>query len=412
MEQPRIAISGGYGNGNSGDEALLICMLEELRQRFPNAYFTVFSDDTEVSKRYCPDTRFVYSGRFGLFEPGKSGIAALAWIWEMFTTLFWSNLLITGGGTILQDATHPLFVPFWFFKVVIAQLLFTPTMFYGIGVGPLRRVSSSVLMNIVGRSMDRITLRGPLSKRWSRKFKIPSKRLEITADPAVMLPAASKKRVDEILSGENVRLQNDRPVIGFCIREWYKLHTNSITDKNWTSDGRRQYKNLISSLVDLACHIISFERADILFVPMSLKVPNDDNRAAKLVIDRLPERYRNHCHLIGKEYLPQEMKGLLGLCQRVVSMRFHPLIYATTQKIPVLGIAYGLKTYDYLEALELEKYAIAVDDISSNALIGMYESTVSAENTIVQAIEKRLPKLYKGAQRNVQVVAEILARKA
>ena len=369
MSQPRIAISGGYGNGNSGDEALLICMLQELRQRFPQAHFTVFSDDVEVSKRYCPHTEFVYSGRFGIFEPGKSGLAALVWIWQMFTTLFWSNLLITGGGTILQDATHPLFVPFWFFKVIIAQLFFTPTMFYGIGVGPLSRKSSSLLMNIVGRSMNRITLRGPLSSRWSKKFDIPLERLEITADPAVMLPAASKERVREILAKEQVSLPKSRPVVAFCIREWYKFHGKSIKDKSWSSDGRQQYDKLILSLVDLACHIITFEKADILFIPMSLKEPNDDRRAAQLVLDKLPKEHLGHCHSLQREYLPQEIKGLLGLCNRVVAMRFHPLIYATTQKIPVMGIAYGLKTYDYLEALDLENYVIAVDDVSSQALI-------------------------------------------
>ena len=409
---PRIAISGGYGNGNSGDEALLICMLEELRQRFPRAHFTVFSDDVEVSQRYCPDVEFVYSGRFGLFEPGKSGLASLAWIWQMFTTLFWANLLITGGGTILQDATHPFFVPFWFFKVVIAQLFFTPTMFYGIGVGPLNRKSSSLLMNIVGRSMDRITLRGPLSDRWSKKFDIPMERLEITADPAVMLPAASKARVDQILRQESVTFRKGKPVVAFCIREWYKFHGKSLQEKAFTGRGREQYENLINSLVDLACHVLTFEGADLLFVPMSIKEPNDDRRAAQLVIERLPAKLQERCHSLQKEYFPQEIKGLLGRCKRVVAMRFHPLIYATTQKIPVMGIAYGLKTYDYLEALELQDYAIAVDDVSSQGLVALYQKLVNEDLKVKSTISRWLPRLYKGARRNVQAVAEILAGKA
>lgn len=407
-----ILISGGYGNGNSGDEALIICMKNELRKRFPNAQIVVFSDNVEVSKRFVPDVKFVYSGRFGIKDKSRKGLAAYVWIFQMLRLLFRADIFITGGGTILQDKTHPFFVPFWFFKIILAQLFLTPTMFYGIGAGPLERRSSRFLMNVFGRRMNYITVRGPLSERWVRKFKVPPERIEVTADPAVSLRSAEKKRACEILEKEGVRLDVGRTTVCFCIREWYKFHAKSIAIKDWSDENRKKYESMIQSITAFTKHLIETHDAQILFLPMSIFKPNDDREAAALVKEQLESANipTDSLYLISGDYSPEEQKSIIGQCDTLVSMRFHPLIYATTQGIPVIGIAYGLKTFDFLEYIRLERFGMAVDDHSASRLIGLFSSLKRDNELLRSFIAHKAEELRHKSQRNTDIVDNILKR--
>ena len=405
-----ILISGGYGNGNSGDEALIICMKNELMERFPNAQIVVFSDNVEVSKRFVPDVKFVYSGRFGIKDKSRKGLAAYFWILHMLHLLFRADIFITGGGTVLQDKTHPFFVPFWFFKIILAQLFLTPTMFYGIGAGPLERRSSRFLMNFFGRRMNYITVRGPLSERWVRKFKVPSERIEVTADPAVSLRPAEKKRACELLEKEGVRLDVGRATVCFCIREWYKFHAKSIANKDWSDKNRKKYESMIQSITAFTKHLIEAHDAQILFLPMSIFKPNDDREAAALVKEQLESANvpTDSLYLISGDYSPEEQKSIIGQCDTLVSMRFHPLIYAMTQGIPVIGIAYGLKTFDFLEYIGLDRFGVTVDDTSGSRLIQLFSALTFEKNSLHKFMGDKAKELKNEAQRNVNIVESII----
>lgn len=406
---PLILISGGFGNANSGDEALLACEEAELRERFPEARIVAFSDDVEVSRRIFPPIGFCYSGRFGLREPGKRGLDAYRWLPRMLSLLRRADILLTGGGTILQDATHRFFVPFWFVKVGLAQLFGTPTMFYGVGAGPIERPSSIRLLRLFGRHVRRYTLRGPLSERWLLRAGVPAGLLEVTADPAVRLTPAPADRVGAILAEEGVAADN-RPLVGVCVREWWKAHGRSLSEKEWVEGKREAYSSLMDAFAGVCERAVREHGARLLFVPMSMKAPNDDRDAADAVAERLrdrgiaPEEYA----IVRGDLTPHEAKGLLGRCEAVIAMRFHPLVYATMQGVPVLGVAYGLKTFDYLEYLGLEEFAVPVEEADGERLVSMFDALWSRRASLSEETARRAEAARERAARNVEVVAEVL----
>ncbi|MDR1544256.1 MAG: polysaccharide pyruvyl transferase family protein [Prevotellaceae bacterium] len=51
----KILLSGGWGYGNLGDDAILIASISLIREQFPNAEIIVFSYDTDYTKSIIPD---------------------------------------------------------------------------------------------------------------------------------------------------------------------------------------------------------------------------------------------------------------------------------------------------------------------------------------------------------------------
>ncbi|WP_347177939.1 polysaccharide pyruvyl transferase family protein [Sporosarcina thermotolerans] len=88
----KIVISGFYGLGNTGDEAILKAIVDNLRAELDNPDITVFSlSPDKTSKEHGVES--VYRG---WRHENKEKVAALRK----------ADLLISGGGGLLQD-TYP-----------------------------------------------------------------------------------------------------------------------------------------------------------------------------------------------------------------------------------------------------------------------------------------------------------------
>lgn len=390
-KQVKILISGGYGNGNIGDEALLIVMLEQIRHEFTTPSISIFSDNPSISKQYFKEN-FIYSGRFGLKDPDKKGIDKYSWIVKAIIELAKADIFITGGGTILQDKTHKLFVPFWFSKILLAQLFFKPTTFYGIGVGPLNRKSSKYLMDIVGRRMKLITVRGALSFEELNKFKLNKKRIFCCADPVILLNPVNKESVYKILRSERILLDENRLTIGISIREWYKFHSTSIKKKEWTKEGLENYRRFIIEFSGFIEYLIKNYDLNILFIPMSVFEPNDDRLAAKAVVADLEKKNINikRIFMVDGSYSPKEIAGVISFSDFFIGMRFHSIIFSSALHIPSIGIAYGAKTSDFIKSIGLERMVINIDDFNSNRCIELFEELQNSKKVIISKLKKEM----------------------
>ena len=87
MSSPQsVLIAGSYGQGNTGDEAILAVLLRGLRERVPGTHLVVVSGDVNASR-------------------AQQGVEALFWgDWAAIAeALRQADLLILGGGGIFFD---------------------------------------------------------------------------------------------------------------------------------------------------------------------------------------------------------------------------------------------------------------------------------------------------------------------
>lgn len=72
--------------------------------------------------------------------------------------------------------------------------------------------------------------------------------------------------------------------------------------------------------------------------------------------------------LIRGDYTPQDLKGIISLCDVLVSVRMHPVIAAASMGIPCVIIAFNEKAYGLMQRLGQEKYVCDIRRMSYNEL--------------------------------------------
>ncbi len=204
----RVLISGYYGFGNIGDEAILATLVSVLRERRPDMQICVLSAKPE-------HTATAYQVQ-----------AAPRWdLRSIWRELKAADLFISGGGGLLQDTTSLLSPLYYLGLMRLARAAGTPYVILGQGLGPLRR---SLVRWAARRCLSRaaaITVRDAESLDVARSLGVTGE-INVTCDPAILLQPAEPASIQALLAGHGVNTA--RPLVGITVRVW--PHIESVTD--------------------------------------------------------------------------------------------------------------------------------------------------------------------------------------
>jgi polysaccharide pyruvyl transferase CsaB len=334
----RIAVSGYYGFKNAGDDAILMALVSTIRALAPGAEITVFS--------YSPaETRQVYGVR-AVNRWNPFGV-----IWALLR----SDLLLSGGGGLLQDVTGVLSICYYLVVVLLALSMGKPVVYYAQGIGPVRTRFGRWLTRIVSNRVDLITVRDQESKEDLLAMGICRPPLVVTADPvlalnpsqldsaggaelleALRLQAQLERKSPDGAAGElpepvssggeekpSAELGNNRHRLGIVIRDW--------------SDNDR-YKKCIAAVAD------RFVRDGWEAILLPFHYPADV-QACKEVSWLMQEPSL----LAGNWLTVGTLFGLLGELDLVLAMRLHAIVMASVMRVPCVGIAYDPKVERFLD---------------------------------------------------------------
>ena len=142
----RVVLSGYYGFKNFGDEeilSVLINKLQELKQMI-----TVISSDPQYTKKQYKHIRSVYT-----FD-----------IKNIIFLIAKSDILISGGGSLLQDTTSIKSLLYYLFIIFIALLFGKKVIIFAQGIGPITTPLGKFLTKILLKNALRP--RGAYGCRW------------------------------------------------------------------------------------------------------------------------------------------------------------------------------------------------------------------------------------------------------
>ena len=117
--------------------------------------------------------------------------------------------------------------------------------------------------------------------------------------------------------------------------------------------------------------------------------------------------HKSHCNVLSGNYGVEEMEGIIGLCDLLIGMRLHALIYAVTSKTPAVGIVYDPKVKAQLESLSIDAdiQAEGMDEKKLlNAVVAMYRK----RNEERMRLESQHRVLLEKSRRNVKHVFDLL----
>ena len=335
-----ILISGYYGFGNIGDEAILSAMIKQIKTKILDCNLIVTSYNVEETKR--------------LHEVEAIDRLDFNAISQQIENC---DLVILGGGGLFQDY-HGIKIadiftqPGWgisSYAIVplIAKMHNKPVLYYSLGIGPLFSTESRTFVAFASELADMITVRDKASEDLLREVGVPSAKIKLGLDPAVGLEIASEEKIKNILMSEEIPL--DKEIVCVSVRQWI--------DKSLEEN----YKKALSGALD---DFLSNNKFYLLFLPFqNMEGGGEDAKIAEEIIEGI--RNKDRCYLLRGSYHPREIVGIISKASLVIGMRYHSIIFSLISKVPFVALSYDSKVKNLVDELELGEYCIEIDAITS-----------------------------------------------
>ncbi|CAM3342670.1 MULTISPECIES: polysaccharide pyruvyl transferase CsaB [Saccharibacillus] len=368
----KIVISGYYGFRNSGDEAVLKSILTALEQegkRIGIAFEPiVLSGDPSWT-----------SGIYGVKAVHRMNMK------EVRQAIKESDGLISGGGSLLQDATSAKTIPYYVGVIRLAQWIGKPVFIYAQGVGPVSRKFFYPLIHGAFKRSAYVSVRDQESAQLLHAMRMDGSRIEVVPDPVMGLPlpagATSKFPAEK---------PGDLPKIGISVRFW----NPDRTELAGIADGLRK--------------LAESRSVHFCFLPFHLP---DDEAASNYVIERMGDVKSLGSKITTRQTEdPQAMLLEVGRCSALVGMRLHSLIYAASQRIPLAGISYDPKIDNFLGRLKVKAIGTS-EEVRPERLAEELAHLLDDAESWKSDREPLIAGLQSEAARPARAIAEYFAQK-
>lgn len=363
----RVVVSGYYGFKNSGDDAILSCICSDLRRISEDISekmeVTILSNTPEeVPKEYG----FPAIHRFRF--------------WKVIRALKNCDLLLMGGGSLLQDATSSRSLYYYLALIWMAKLFGARVILYANGIGPIQKRRNRRLAARIVNRVDTITLREHLSLELLTELQIQRPKIAVTADPVFQFAISNKKGQSEIFSKEEIA--KGIPIVGVMFRKW------------------QQEEAYVKKMAQLCDDLVGEFGVQIVFLPM--RYPSDIPIARAIAVKmKMPSK------VVENYYTAQEMIDFIGEMDLVLSMRLHALIYAAIQGVPMMGFNYDPKVLYYAKELDIEcvnhMHHIRIEEVKEKLRDMLIHPMPYREK-----IQTNTERLKKEAKENRSYLAELL----
>jgi len=317
----RIVLSGYFGFKNFGDEAILSVLINKLSEY--RARITVISSDTTYTK-----SRYKHIRAVKTFD-----------ILNIAGFISKSDILISGGGSLLQDVTSFKSLIYYLFIIFLGLLFKKKVIIFAQGIGPLRNPAGKLLTSAILTHCDYISVRDKKSYELLKKMGIKS---ELLCDPIFSLKIPETEKMETV----GVQLRN-------C---------------------RQMNADFIDRLASAICSNFSGEKIEIYSFQDSY-----DLEVCKSLKKNINLLNSNMEVEIFSELSNTEIINRIRFCRYLIAMRFHAVIIGLLSKCKVLSINYDIK----------------VEKISEEFSLPMLDLRKDFGNRFSQLISQKLPVVSK-----------------
>ncbi len=356
-----FVLSGYYGFNNSGDDALLLSLITDLKRNMPSARIAVLSSNPlQTMKVFGVDA-------FGRISPFS------------LTKLFGSSTaLLSGGGSLIQDETSSKSLWYYLFIIAFAKHRGMKVMQIASGIGPVNKNSNRRLTaKVLNSCVDRITLREQKSLGVLRDIGVTIE-AEVTADPAISLVGEDEQHTKMIFA------KNDIPFgdyICVALRKW----------KNAAPD----FEENMARVLDYASEKYGKQ---IVFLPM--QYPSDVK-----ISQSITDKMNTKAYVVSTPLSIRESVGVISFSDLVVAMRLHSLVYAVSNGVGAIAIRYDPKIDGFMEYFQ-QKYIADVANITYGELANLIDAYY-ADNAS-DTIGKLCIEMKEKAKRNAEIAVSLL----
>ena len=359
-----ILISGYYGFDNIGDESILRTLITSLREKIPDCRLTVLSHNPASTRE-----------KYGVEAVERMSPGAI------LRAVRQCDMLISGGGSLLQDVTSSKSIHYYLFIIRLAKLLGKKVFIYSQGIGPIdhafnRRATARAL-----KKADGIVVRDERSAKLLEQIGLPQERIVITADPVIRMKRPDRTVGREILARAGIK-KDGRLTVGWAIRE-----------KNRDSTFVREITECIRWLRE------NYDAESVL-IPFHYE---EDREVCSVIA----ERTNGAAKCLSEKYLSEDMLSIIGNMDVLVGVRLHSMIYAAIMGVPIIGVSYDPKCTAFLNSVGLDSRSTR-ESFSAEAFKAEFARVLETGKEQTATVAENMRRLQKELDTNEEMIRDIM----
>lgn len=298
----KAVISGYYGFNNFGDEAILSVIINKLK--FLNVDVTVFSSNPKFTKK-----------NYGVKAVKSFDIP------KVILEIIKSDVLVSGGGSLLQDVTSVKSLLYYCFVILTALLFRKKVIIFAQGIGPVNRKFAQVLVKNILSSCTYVSVRDENSLNLLKSWNVEA---ELVCDPIYSIA---------VPKGET------NASVGVQLRDYKTMNYNLLT---------KLAEQIVIDFSDKKIEIYSFQNSIDLDLCKKfegiLKALNPDIETEVIPAKPLKETVERLSKL---EYL--------------IAMRFHAVLVALMAGVKTCAINYDIKVEKLADEAKLPLISMSAE---------------------------------------------------
>lgn len=364
----KILISGYYGFNNIGDESILQAVVDNLKDKLEDIDIKVLSQDPA-----------------GTAEKYSVKAVNRKSLWSILKAVKKCDLLISGGGSLLQDVTSKKSIWYYLFIIFMAQIFGKKVLIYSQGIGPItsnfnRKITAILLSRVSG-----IVVRDETSKEFLEELNIPKEMIQVTADPVLRINPVSLDIGKDILKSEGISLDRGKTVVGFAIKE------------------RKLSSDFVEELIKAMSDLVHKKNAQIVLIPFHFS----EDMAVISEIEKRLAAQNVEVYAVRNKYLTNEMLSIIGNMDVLVGVRLHSLIHASIMNVAMIGISYDPKINSYMKSVGM-KALCSVYDFNSEDFLEEFLKIIQNEDEIKAKVQERLKSLKEDLNKNEETIKKLM----
>ena len=362
-----ILISGYYGFNNIGDESILRTVIDNLREKLPDVEITVLSQSPGQTAE-----------KYGVKAARRMNL------WDIFRSVWRCDMLLSGGGSLLQDATSSRSILYYLFLLRLAQLLGKRTFIYSQGIGPIRSPRNRRYTARTLRRTDGIVVRDEKSRDLLLELGVPGGLIHVTADPVIRV-----KRPDAALG------------LKILEEEGCPRHPGRLT-VGWAVKSRKPGRPYLREVERCILWLQEEYGAESVLIPFFY---DEDAGVCEAVAAHLDGR----AVCLRKKRLSEEMLSIIGCMDVLVGVRLHSLIYAAVMGVPMIGISYDPKVESFLSSIH-RPTPFTVEEFTLERFQAAFRDAMDRREEIRKTTEQCLDHLISKLDQNEELIRAIMER--
>ena len=362
-----ILISGYYGFNNIGDESILRTVIDNLREKLPGVEIAVLSQSPAQTAE-----------KYGVRAARRMNL------WDILRSVWRCDMLLSGGGSLLQDATSGRSILYYLFILRLAQLLGKRTFIYSQGIGPISTPRNRRYTAYVLSRTDGIVVRDGKSRDLLLELGVPGELIHVTADPVIRVRKPGEELGLRILEEEGCPKREGRLTVG------------------WAVKSRKPNRDFLREVEKSILWLREAYGADSVLIPF---FHDEDVGICQAVAEHLSGR----AGCLRRKHLSEETLSIIGCMDVLVGVRLHSLIYAAVMGVPMIGISYDPKVESFLSSIH-RPTPFTVEEFTLERFQAAFRDAMDRREEIRKTTEQCLDHLISKLDQNEELIRAIMER--